>query len=128
MADQPVSLHQVERFADLTDAELAALASAGTYVTVPEGWALLGGSGPADAAYLLVTGEVTVRGRGAAARTLGPGQLFGNANVVGAPLRGATVVARTRLECLQLAGADVEGLLGQVPAFDEALAEAAEGR
>jgi CPA1 family monovalent cation:H+ antiporter len=125
MTDQPTSLTQVERFAELTDAEVARLAGAGTYVTVPEDWALPAEAASSDRTYLLISGEASVRRQGEEVRTLGPGQVFGGMGVGGAALRSATVVARTRLECLHFTGQQAAELRGELPAFAAALDEAA---
>ena len=54
----------------------------------------------ADKAYLLISGEVSVRKDGKEVAQLGPGDIFGEMGIVAHKLRTATVVSLTRLECL----------------------------
>jgi CRP-like cAMP-binding protein len=121
MTDQPVDLEHVDRFASLSDEELATITKAGTPVTVPADWALMGEGTSADKAYLLVDGEVEVRRHGTPIATLGPGDIVGEVGIVGHRLRTATVVSRTRLECLHFTRAQLEELRATVPAFRAAL-------
>jgi CRP/FNR family cyclic AMP-dependent transcriptional regulator len=121
MTDQPAGLERIDRFANLSDDEVAQIEKAGTFVTVPADWALMGEGTSADKAYLLVGGEVEVRQHGRTIATLGPGDVFGEMGIVGQRLRTATVVSRTRLECLHFTRSQVEELSQRIPAFREAL-------
>lgn len=121
MAEQPVRLDHIDRFSDLSDAEVDKIAKAGTYVTVPADWALIGEGTSADKAYLLISGEVSVRKDGQEVATLGPGDVFGEMGIVAHRLRTATVVSKSRLECLHFTRDQVEELGAEVPAFREAL-------
>jgi CRP-like cAMP-binding protein len=128
MAEQSLSLDHIDRFANLSDREVAQLAAAGTYVTVPDNWALMGEGTSADKAYLLISGEVSIRRHGKEIAVLGPGDIFGEMGIVGHRLRSATVVSKTRLECLHFTRAQVEKLEQDIPAFKEALEAAAAER
>jgi CRP/FNR family cyclic AMP-dependent transcriptional regulator len=128
MAEQALSLDHIDRFASLSDAEVRQLAAAGTYVTVPGNWALMGEGTSADKAYLLISGEVSVRQHGKEIAVLGPGDIFGEMGIVGHRLRTATVVSKERLECLHFTRAQVEQLESDIPAFKEALQAAAAER
>jgi CRP/FNR family transcriptional regulator, cyclic AMP receptor protein len=121
MTDQPARLERIDRFATLRDDERAQIERAGTYVTVPADWALMGQGTSADKAYLLIDGEVEVRQHGRTIATLGSGDIFGEMGIVGQRLRTATVVSRTRLECLHFTRSQVEELGRRIPAFREAL-------
>ena len=112
----------------LSDDEVAQIEKAGTFVTVPADWALMGEGTSADKAYLLIDGEVEVRQHGKTIATLGPGDIFGEMGIVGQRLRTATVVSRTRLECLHFTRSQVEELSERIPAFREALESAAAER
>jgi CRP/FNR family transcriptional regulator, cyclic AMP receptor protein len=128
MTDQSSDLERIDRFAGLSDDEVAQIEKAGTFVTVPADWALMGEGTSADKAYLLVDGEVEVRQHSRTIATLGPGDIFGEMGIVGQRLRTATVVSRTRLECLHFTRAQVEELSQRIPAFREALEAAAAER
>jgi len=121
MADQKVTLDHIDRFSDLSDKEVAKIASAGTYITVPADWALMGEGTSADKAYLLISGEVSVRKDGSEVAKLGPGDIFGEMGIVAHKLRTATVVSLTRLECLHFTKDQVVELEEQIPAFKAAL-------
>ena len=61
MAEKSISLDHIDRFSKLSDKEVARIAAVGTYVTVPADWGLMGEGTSADKAYLLISGEVSVR-------------------------------------------------------------------
>jgi len=128
MAEKSVSLDHIDRFSSLSDAEVARIASVGTYVTVPADWALMGEGTSADKAYLLISGEVSVRQHGKEIATLGPGDIFGEMGIVAHRLRNATVISSTRLECLHFTRDQIETLESEIPAFKEALEAAAKER
>ena len=128
MAEKSLSLDHIDRFSNLSDEEVGKIAKAGTYVTVPADWALMGEGTSADKAYLLISGEVEVRKDGKTLATLGPGDIFGEMGIVGHRLRTATVVSRSRLECLHFTRDQVEKLESEIPAFKEALEAAAAER
>ena len=128
MTEQSTGLERIDRFANLSDDEVAQIEKAGTFVTVPADWAMMGEGTSADKAYLLVDGEVEVRQHGRTIATLGPGDVFGEMGIVGQRLRTATVVSRTRLECLHFTRSQVEELSRRIPAFRESLEAAAAER
>ena len=128
MAEKSISLDHIDRFSSLSDADVAKIAKAGTYVTVPADWALMGEGTSADKAYLLISGEVSVRQHGKEVATLGPGDIFGEMGIVAHRLRTATVISKSRLECLHFTRDQVEQLEGEIPAFKAALEAAAKER
>jgi CRP/FNR family transcriptional regulator, cyclic AMP receptor protein len=95
---------------------------------VPADWALMGEGTSADKAYLLISGEVSVRQNGEEIARLGPGDVFGEMGIVTHKLRNATVVSLSRLECLHFTRAQVEQLEEEVPEFKAALEAAAAER
>ena len=121
MAEPQVTLDHIDRFSDLSDKEVAKIASAGTYVTVPADWALMGEGTASDKAYLLISGEVSVRKDGKEVAQLGPGDIFGEMGIIKHKLRTATVVSLSRLEALHFTKEQVEELQQQIPAFRAAL-------
>ena len=72
---------------------MSRIADVGTYVTVPADWGLMGEGTSADKAYLLISGEVSVRKDGKEIAKLGPGDIFGEMGIVAHRLRTATVVS-----------------------------------
>jgi CRP/FNR family transcriptional regulator, cyclic AMP receptor protein len=128
MADKDVDLDHIDRFSGLSDDEVQKIASTGTYVTVPAEWALMGEGTSADKAYLLISGEVSVRRDGEQVAKLGPGDIFGEMGIVNHKLRTATVISLTRLECLHFTRQQIEELEQEIPSFREALESSAESR
>ena len=88
-------LARVNRFHDFTDEEIQQVVEAATYLTVPEHWALMVEQQPADKAYLILAGEVSVRRHGEEVARLGAGEVIGEMALVNHKLRSATVVADT---------------------------------
>lgn len=121
-------LARIERFASLTDDELDAVIDAATYLTVPEDWAVMAELTPADKAYVLLSGEVSVRRHGEEIARLGPGEIIGEMALVEHRLRSASVVALTPLEVLHLTAEAFEKLLETVPHFHDVLLGAVEER
>lgn len=104
--------------------EVQRIRSAGTPLTLPQGWSPISEQTPADKAYILEEGEVSVRRGGQEVATLGPGQIIGEAAVLNRSLRTATVVAVTPLRVIHLTGETLERLVDEVPAFGKAVRSA----
>ncbi|GAA4111576.1 hypothetical protein GCM10022215_07410 [Nocardioides fonticola] len=121
-------LARIERFASLTDDELDAVIEAATYLTVPEDWTVMAELTPADKAYVLLAGEVSVRRHGEEIARLGPGEIIGEMALVEHRLRSASVVALTPLEVLHITAEAFETLLETVPHFHDVLIGAVEER
>ena len=118
-------LVRLERFSDLTDDEVALIASRGTQVHLPAHWSLIWEKTPADKAYLLLAGEVSIQHDGEEFARVGAGQLIGETAIVTHHLRNATVVAFTDIEALHLTREAVERLAETSPAFKKTLEDSA---
>jgi small-conductance mechanosensitive channel/CRP-like cAMP-binding protein len=126
MQARVAALRAVDLFAGLDDAELRALA--GHLVPAPfaAGDVMTRQGAVAHWLYLLVGGEAEVwfespeapRRRVAA---LGPGSVFGEMGMMTGEPRGATVTARTDVECYRLDKAGFEGILRSRPAIAEGI-------
>jgi CRP/FNR family cyclic AMP-dependent transcriptional regulator len=114
-------LASINRLEKLSDPELIAVISAGRHVHLPADWALMSESTPADKAYLIVDGEVSVRKAGAEIARLGPGDVIGEIGIVSHKLRTASVVSLSPLEVIHFTREALEQLLIDVPAFGEAM-------
>jgi CRP/FNR family cyclic AMP-dependent transcriptional regulator len=123
MADAPDTgkLASINRLEALTEPELIAVISAGKHLHLPADWALISESTPADKAYLIVDGEVSVRKAGAEIARLGPGDVIGEIAIVEQKLRTASVVSLTPLEVVHFTRDALEQLLADVPAFGAAM-------
>lgn len=102
--------------------------AAGTSLTLPQGWSPIAESTPADKAYLITAGEVSVRRGGTEIATLGPGAMVGEAAIINQRLRSATIVALTPLTVVHFTRERLDELVVEVPAFGEALRAAAAER
>lgn len=129
MSAQDISkVRQVSIFEDLSDAQLKKIAAVGTLVTVPADWSLIWEKTPADKAYIVLDGELSVRRDGKEIARLGPGDGGGETAIVQHSLRTASVVSMTPLSVIHFTREAVNGLCEQIPAFERALSVAAEGR
>ncbi|MDP3966646.1 MAG: cyclic nucleotide-binding domain-containing protein [Nocardioides sp.] len=129
MSAQDISkIRQVPIFRGLSDAEVKKIAAVGTLITVPANWALIWEKTPADKAYIVVEGELSVRRRGEEIARLGPGDVVGETAIVQHRLRTASVVSMTPLSVIHFTREAVDMLCEKIPAFKKALDLAAEGR
>ena len=115
-------------FSMFTPEEIAFISASGTRVTLPEGWAPISESTGADKAYIILRGEVSVRRKGEEIARLGPGDTVGEAAIVGHKLRNASVVSLTEMDVLHFTSDAVRQLIGEVPAFREALEQTTRDR
>jgi len=94
------SIEQVRRlavFQNASDAEIREVIDHGTYVQIPAGWSVIWEGTPAEKAYLVLEGEVSVRHTGEVVATLGVGDFIGEMAIIQHRLRSATVVATTQV-------------------------------
>lgn len=115
-------------FDGFTPEETAKVKAAGTKVRIPEGWSPIWESTPADKAYIVVSGEVSVRVRGQEIARLGPGEIIGEAAIMNRSLRTASIVAATPLELLHFTAEALAQLVAEIPAFRKALEDTAATR
>ncbi|MGY2701335.1 MULTISPECIES: Crp/Fnr family transcriptional regulator [unclassified Nocardioides] len=104
-----------------TPEEIARISAAGTRVHVPEGWSPIWERTPADKAYLILDGSVSVRQHGSEIAQLGPGDIVGEAAIVNHSLRTASIVALTPLEMIHFTDEAVRALCEEMPSFKSAL-------
>ena len=108
-----------------TPEEIARISAAGTRVRVPEGWSPIGERTPADKAYIILDGTVSVRQHGAEIAQLGPGDIVGEAAIVNHSLRTASIVALTPLEMIHFTDDAVRRLCDELPSFHQAISAVA---
>ena len=114
-------LKSLNRLESLSDADLAKVVNTGRRVQLPADWSLIWEKTPADKAYLIVSGTVSVRKDGREIATLGPGDVIGEAAIVSHQLRTATVVSTSPLDVIHFTREELETLLADVPAFGDAI-------
>jgi CRP/FNR family cyclic AMP-dependent transcriptional regulator len=115
-------------FDGFTDQEVDRIKNAGTFVTLPADWSPIWEKTPADKAYIVLSGEVSVRRNGNEIARLGPGDIMGEAAIVQHSLRTASIVSLTELEVLHFTDDKVRKLCEEVPAFREAIDRTARER
>ena len=101
--------------------EIARISASGTRVHVPEGWSPIWEQTPADKAYLILDGSVSVRQHGEEIARLGKGDIVGEAAIVNHSLRTASIVALTPLEMIHFTDDAVRRLCAEMPSFQSAL-------
>lgn len=101
--------------------EIARISASGTRVHVPEGWSPIWEKTPADKAYLILDGAVSVRQHGGEIARLGAGDIVGEAAIVNHSLRTASIVALTPLEMIHFTDDAVRRLCAEMPSFQSAL-------
>lgn len=101
--------------------EIARISASGTPVRVPEGWSPIWERTPADKAYLILDGTVSVRQHGDEIARLGAGDIVGEAAIVNRSLRTASIVALTPLEMIHFTDDAVRRLCDEMPSFQSAL-------
>jgi CRP/FNR family cyclic AMP-dependent transcriptional regulator len=108
-------------FDGFTDDEVDRIKNAGTFLTLPADWSPIWEKTPADKAYILLSGEVSVRRGGEEIARLGPGEIFGEVAIAKKSLRTASIVSLSQLEVLHISSDAVRELCDAVPAFRESL-------
>lgn len=115
-------------FDSLSSSDADKVKSAGRRVPVAEGWAPIWQSTPSDKAYIIVEGEVSVRKGAEEIAQLGPGEIFGEASIVGHKLRNATVVTLTDVILLHYTDEQLGQLFNEIPDFKSAVEAVVESR
>ncbi len=115
-------------FEQFTPQEVARISAAGRHSTLPEGWSPIWENTPADKAYILLDGTVSVRQDGQEIAQIGPGDIIGEAAIVRHTLRTASIVALTPLEVIHFTSEAIRELIAEMPRFGEALEEVAKSR
>jgi len=115
-------------FDGFTDREVDTIKNTGTFVTLPADWSPIWEKTPADKAYIIVSGEASVRRKGEEVARLGPGDIFGEGAIVSHKLRNASIVTLTKVELIHFTREQVNQLVEDVPRFAAALERTTEER
>ena len=105
--------------------EIARISASGTRVTLPAGWSPIWEDTPADKAYIILSGTVSVRRDGEEVAQLGEGDIVGEAAILNRSLRTASIVALTPLELIHLSAESMRKLAVEMPRFADALEQVA---
>ena len=109
-------------FADLPAEELDQLAGAMREVEVQAGTTVITVDDYGTAIYFIEEGQADVVAEGGeSAKSLGPGEAFGEIGLLLTGQRTASVVARTPMRLLSLAGQDFDRVRARVPEAERSL-------
>jgi CRP/FNR family transcriptional regulator, cyclic AMP receptor protein len=108
-------------FDGFTDREVDTITSTGTFVTLPADWSPIWERTPADKAYIIVSGEASVRRKGEEIARLGPGDIFGEGAIVNKKLRNASIVTTSKVEAIHFTREQLNELRETIPSFAAAL-------
>lgn len=108
-------LAQLALFADLTPAQIEAIAHSYDEVVFSEGERVLRRGLSGGNFYLILDGEASVVGDGGRRRMLGRGEFFGEISALTGDTPSADVVAGSLLRCFVIPGAELERLLLEWP-------------
>jgi CRP-like cAMP-binding protein len=116
------------RFAGCSVEELAALVSAGTTVSLPARWPFLRQGAPADALYVLLTGNASVFRHRDPVAELGAGEIFGELPLLVGGQRTATVTSLERVKALRVGYAELAPLLQRHAGLQRVIADVGASR
>ena len=125
-ADDARVLRQFPAFGNFSDDELKHLVRVAHHDSTSAPWPLIHEKTPADACYILLSGEVGVYVGREHIATLGPGEVIGESVLRQGKLRSATVTTTGPTEVLRIEAEDLAGLLNQIPALREVIDATAE--
>jgi len=115
-------------FSMFSPKEIAVISASGTRVNLPQGWSPIWEDTPADKAYIILSGTVSVRKDGQEIARLGAGDIVGEAAILNRSLRTASIVALTPLELIHLSAEALQRLSVEMPSFQAALDQVATER
>ena len=108
-------LSQVQLFSACSKRDLARIAALCTEVEVPAGTVLIRQGDSGREAFVIEDGEARATVRGKRARTMGPGECFGELALLHSAPRSATVTAETDMHLVVLGSREFSTLLEDVP-------------
>lgn len=106
--------------------DVEALVDAGGPFTLPAGWPMVEQGIPADAVYILTSGEARVFYVREQVATLGPGDIVGEMALLGGGQRRATVTTAERTTGLRVENSAMFGIFAKHPAVKKAFEAAYE--
>lgn len=115
------ALRQVDLFAGLSRRALEKVANTSKTVTHPQGKELAIQGQEGIGFHLILEGSVDVAVNGVQAKTLGPGDYFGEISLIDGKPRSATITATTPLTTLSMVSWMFRPLLDEEPELTKAL-------
>ena len=117
----PKRLSEFPLFEGLDDVDVTTVAKAAKEVSVQEGAELVREGDYSYDLTIIDEGQAEVVHDGQVLATLGPGDVFGEAGVLGKAQRNATVRATTPMRLITLTGWDLRRLRGRIPTLGQRL-------
>jgi CRP-like cAMP-binding protein len=114
---EPEAVALLKTLTDLSDSDVKKFAEVGRLVHIPEGWSMISASTPADNAYFILDGSVSVRSDGQEIGTVGPGEFVGEGAIVSRAYRSAQVVTKSALTALAITAEEGRRLATEIPAL-----------
>jgi CRP-like cAMP-binding protein len=108
-------------FKECGNGDLQDLATHSNRTSVPKDWSLIHQETPADACYVLLSGEADVLVKGNKVAAISTGAVVGEAGLAGHKLRNASVRSTTPLDLLHINAEEFEALIKRRPALKSAL-------
>ena len=118
-AIEPEAVALLKSLTTLSDADVNKFAEVGRLVHIPEGWSMIAENTPADNAYFILDGEVTIKDSGTEVATVGPGQFVGEGAIVNRTYRSAQVITKSPLTALAITADEGRRLANDIPALGE---------
>jgi len=120
---EPEAINKLKQLTNLSDAEVKKFAEVGRLVHIPEGWALISEGTPADNAYFILDGTVSVRHDGQEIATVGEGEFLGEGRILNKTYRSAQVITSTPLTALAITPDEGRALASEIPALGTLLSK-----
>jgi CRP-like cAMP-binding protein len=114
-------LRSFDTFADCDRDDISALVNAGGVSQLPGGWPFVTQGEPADACYILLTGEARVFLQRKEIAHLGPGDVIGEMAFFGGGQRSGTVTSSSRVTALRIENDDLHDIVDKHPNVRSAL-------
>jgi CRP-like cAMP-binding protein len=108
-------------FKDCSSRDLEDLANHANHTSVPKDWPLIHQETPADACYVILSGDADVMIEGKKVASITTGAVVGEAGLAGHKLRNATVTSTTPLDLLRINADEFAKLIARRPALKAAL-------
>ena len=121
-------LSELPLFEGLEENDVRAVAKAAQEVSVSEGAELVREGDYSYDLTIIDEGQAEVTHEGQVIATLGPGDVFGEAGVLGKAQRNANVRASTPMRLITLTGWDLRRLRNRIPALEQRLGDLAAAR
>jgi CRP/FNR family transcriptional regulator, cyclic AMP receptor protein len=107
-------------FADASKADLEDLANHANRTSIPKDWPLIHQETPADACYIILSGDADVLVKGEKVASITTGAVVGEAGLAGHKLRNASVTSTTPLDLLHIDAEQFDDLIKRRPALKAA--------